>query len=114
MASTITTGGNLTATVGNDINVSGSNVTATGDATLTATNDEYHFQTYRSTSAKRKSLAGQSLDSKEALGFGSDKTSNHETQTVTQVASNISGNNVSINSGANSRGCFQPDCHQQC
>jgi hypothetical protein len=21
---------------------------------------------------------------------------------------------VSINSGANSRGCFQPDCHQQC
>jgi filamentous hemagglutinin len=106
VGSTITSGGNFTANAVNNINIAGSDITAVGDASLTAANDvnitsvqdsEYH---YRETKKKSSSLA-KGFDSTGALGFGSDKNSKHESQTITNVASNISGNNVNITSGAN-------------
>jgi hypothetical protein len=84
-----------------NINITGSNLTATGDANLSTTGDvniasvqdsEYH---YRETKKKASALA-KGFDSAGALGFGSDKNSKHESQTVTNVTSNISGNNVNI------------------
>ncbi|MCE3233584.1 MAG: hypothetical protein K0R98_1841 [Rickettsiaceae bacterium] len=88
-----------------------SSLTATGDASLTAANDvnitsvqdsEYH---YRETK-KKSSAFGKWTDFAYGGGFGAfgggkDTNSKNEKQNVTQVASNISGNNVNITSGAN-------------
>lgn len=97
-------GGNSTTVVsGNNIGVKGSNLSATQDITLVAANDinvESATSTSDSSNFRRETQSGFSASVMSGISYGDSKQSQNATnQGTMEVASTISGANVSMQAG---------------